>query len=122
MKRVMIVEDDELVQKLVAALIQRLGADPFVVDNLEKVERAIGEIETMSVAIVDLILPFETGWDIIDRIRKAGEEGAALPVIVFTGAVLSDHENERLLKKANAIIRKNDFNVDEFTDLLNQWI
>ncbi|NCC49605.1 MAG: response regulator [Spartobacteria bacterium] len=122
MKRVLIIEDDELVQKLIATLVRRLDAEPVIADSPETVENAIEQIETMSCAIVDLILPFETGWDIIDRIRKAGEAGTALPVVVFTGALISETEQNRLLEKVECIQRKNDFTIDGFTDLLRKWI
>jgi len=122
MKRVLIIEDDELVQKLVMTLVQKVGAEAVIADSPETVEAAIGEIETMCCAVVDLILPFETGWDIIDRIRKAGPAGKALPVAVFTGALVSETEQSRLLEKVSCIVRKNDFTIDSFMAMLQQWV
>src|SRR5438874_6527863 len=84
MLKVLIVEDDRNVASLVRHLLEEEGfVSSFSVDN----EGAWGSLtgEPPDAAIIDLgLLGGESGWDLIERIRK-DEKFAALPIVILTG-------------------------------------
>ena len=122
MKRVLILEDDDVVQQFMVKILKMLGAEPVVAGNPQKAEEALSNLENIDLAIVDLILPFITGWDVIDRIRKSGPAVKNLPIVVLTGAAVSEKEKAKLLAKVDAVVWKGDFALDEFVGILKRWL
>lgn len=85
MLKVLVVEDDRNVASLVRHLLEEEG---FVSTLSVDIEGAWGSIagEPPDAVIVDLgLLGGESGWDLVERIRK-DERYALLPVVILTGA------------------------------------
>ncbi len=122
MKKVMIVEDDEMVQKLLAKICQTMGLESFVAGDRQRTEDAIQAVDSFDLAVVDLIMPFITGWEVIDRLRSSGGKGATLPIIVLTGANVSEQEKERLLERVSEVIWKGGFTYKDFVETLKKWL
>ncbi|MFH0880756.1 MAG: response regulator [Lentisphaerota bacterium] len=122
MKRVLVVEDDEMVQELMSRILEKLGASFYIAGNRDKVEEAMTEVQTFDLAIVDLIMPFVTGWEVIDRIRSSSGKAATMPIVVLTGASVSDQEKDRLLKKVQEVVWKGHFTFTDFVTTLKRWI
>ena len=84
MLKVLIVEDDRNVASLVRHLLEEEG---FVSSFSVDIEGAWGSLsgEPPDAAIIDLgLLGGESGWDLIERIRK-DEKFAKLPIVILTG-------------------------------------
>jgi DNA-binding response OmpR family regulator len=85
MLKVLIVEDDRNVASLVRHLLEEEG---FVSSFSVDIEGAWGSLtgEPPDAAIIDLgLLGGESGWDLIERIRK-DEKFGSLPVVILTGS------------------------------------
>jgi DNA-binding response OmpR family regulator len=67
--RVLVLDDDVSMQKLVAALLRRAGFHPDVVNSGRA---AIGALEkkTYAVALLDLMMPHEGGMTVLQHLRK----------------------------------------------------
>ena len=122
MKRVLILEDDDVVQQFMVKILKMLGAEPVIAGSPQKAEEALSNLESIDLAIVDLILPFITGWEVIDRIRKSGPAVGNIPIVVLTGASVSEKEKAKLLTKVDAVVWKGDFALDEFVGILKRWL
>ena len=122
MKKMLVVEDDALVQELMGKIAERNRYSLVVAGSRDRVEDALENIQSIDFAIVDLIMPFVTGWDVIDRIRAAGGKAATMPIIVLTGASVSDEEKNRLLKKVNAVVWKGNFTYANFISVVKSLV
>jgi CheY-like chemotaxis protein len=122
-KQVLVVDDDDVVQQLVKMMVERRGAKAALAGNGDEVNRlfASGAMSNFTLFFVDLILPDITGWDIIARL-KDDPATAGVPIVVLTGALLSEAEKERILGRANAVLEKKHFTMAAFEKLLDQWL
>lgn len=121
-KNVLIVEDEEVVQKLLKLLIEKRGASVTTASSAKEAEQIFKQkSRRFDLISLDLILPEVTGWDILERIRSTPETRDT-PVIIFTGAALSAKEEEKMLQKANAVIEKSSFTLLAFDKILDQWL
>jgi CheY-like chemotaxis protein len=80
---VLIVEDEEASREMLEEFLTlegfRVKAATDGLDALEKMD------ETVSVVLLDLLMPRMTGWELIERLRSEGTLGA-LRVVVMTSA------------------------------------
>ncbi|HEY8946118.1 MAG TPA: HAMP domain-containing protein, partial [Polyangiaceae bacterium] len=102
--RVLIVEDDEVQRRSMVELIAGNEAQSTAVSSAEEALRAI-EQEHFDCVVLDLGLPGESGFQLLERLR-ANPEKASLPVIVYTSRELSRKEETQLKKVTNSIILK----------------
>lgn len=117
-KRILIVDDDKVVLELFAKVAERLGAEAVAVSSVAKAKARLEENSAFTLILVDLIMPNESGWDLLDEIKR-NQETADIPVIVTTGATLSQKEMDKLLLRACAVVSKGAFDLDKFRKLLD---
>ncbi len=105
-KRLLIVEDDDVQRQAIASLI---GSDNVQAMGVGTASEALAMLEsqTFDCAIVDLKLPDMTGARLIEKIRKQAAL-TDLPIIVYTGKELSRRERTRLGKSAQTIVMKDE--------------
>jgi CheY-like chemotaxis protein len=94
MRRVLVVEDDAVMSESIRELLRTSKTEVVLTATLA---RALAQLATSSFdcIVTDLALPGGTGYDLLDQLA-ADASRAALPVIVYTGRVLSDDEEQRL--------------------------
>jgi CheY-like chemotaxis protein len=80
-KRVLVVDDDAAVREAIKAVLERAGYQvKLAMDGREAVARFWGE--RFDLLILDLNLPFLSGWDVFER---ATTRYPLVPVIIITG-------------------------------------
>ncbi|WP_233835662.1 response regulator [Paraburkholderia sp. ZP32-5] len=104
LKRVLVIEDDAPMRESIRALLQSENTEIVAVATLADALRQLAEI-SFDCVVTDLALPDGTGYDLLERLA-ANTEHAALPVIVYTGRMLSDEEEHRLRRYSKSIIIK----------------
>ena len=109
-KRVLIVDDDELVQSILERVVEHVGAETVTVDSVGAAVAVIKDDPHFDLILLDLIMPVETGWQLLDRL-DAEFNMAHVPVIAVTGVQLSKEESKKLSNRTCAVIRKGDFDV-----------
>lgn len=120
-KRVLVVEDDKAVQQLFQKLLEKRKAAVTVVSSGREANRLLTEKHHYNLVFLDLILPEVTGWEVLEKLR-ANPATSATPVVIFTGAALSNDEKEKMLKKVNMVVEKNQFSLEVFDRILDQWL
>ena len=82
MKKILIVEDDQFLQSLVA---RKFAVDGFEVKVATNGTEAISSIvsEKPDIILLDLLLPEIDGFEVLERMRS-DETMKAIPVIVFS--------------------------------------
>lgn len=121
-KNVLIIEDEESIQQLLKLLVEKRGAAATVASSSQEVANLLKEPGLrFNLIFLDLILPNVTGWDILEIIRS-NPKTSDTPVIVLTGAVLSEMEKEKMLHKVNAVMEKTRFTFQNFYKVMEKWM
>ncbi|WP_321901124.1 response regulator [Paraburkholderia tropica] len=103
-KRVLVIEDDHAMRESIRALLVGDGVEIVAVGTLADAHAQIAQ-GAFDCIVTDLTLPDGTGYDLLETL--AGEAGVApLPVIVYTGRMLSDDDEQRLRRYSKSIIIK----------------
>ncbi len=116
-KTVLIADDNELVAQLLTKITESVGFSVIVAKDARAALEAIEKCPRFELAIIDLIMPLGSGWDVIDKFKSHPEHGNS-PVVVITGARISAEERRKLLTKATAIVDKVEFNVENMKNLI----
>lgn len=90
--KIMVVDDEPDLTRLVAHHLQRDGFEAVCVSNGAEALRQIAG-QTISLLILDLMMPGESGLDVCKKIRNKPET-ATLPIIMLTA---KDEESERVI-------------------------
>lgn len=117
-KRILIVDDNKVVRALFKAIGNGIGVETVAVSNAQDAKAKLKEGTSFALILIDLIMPHESGWSLLDEI-KCNPDTANVPVIITTGAILSPQEMDKLLQKSCAVVQKGTFNLDQFKKLLN---
>jgi CheY-like chemotaxis protein len=103
-KRLLIVEDDEVQRK---SLVELIGAGDIAVTAVENGEAALAALDEQpfDCMVLDLRLPDMTGVDLIKQ-TKTRLASKRMPVIVYTGKELTREEETELRQVSESIIVK----------------
>jgi HAMP domain-containing protein/signal transduction histidine kinase/DNA-binding response OmpR family regulator len=114
-KRLLVVEDNEIQRRLVEEFI---GGDDVQMTGVARGADALTALATgeFDCALVDLGLPDMSGFELIDRIRNELKLDD-LPIIVHTGRELTAEEAKLLHEQAEAVVVKD---VEAFDRLLDE--
>lgn len=104
LKRLLIVEDDEIQRK---AIIELIGHDDVAITAVSTGSEALNELHSQryDCMVLDLMLTDMTGFELLDQIRD-DEYLNDLPIIIYTGKELDSKEEMKLRKYAESIIIK----------------
>jgi CheY-like chemotaxis protein len=104
MRRVLVVEDDPTLRKSIHAL---LASETVSIVEAGSIAEALDEMKqrTFDCVVMDLALPDGSGYELLERVSTSGEF-ASPPVIVYTGRLLSQEEEQRLRRYSKSIIIK----------------
>ena len=104
-QRVLIVEDNEHAAYLLRTLLERAGyavsVSPDGRDALEK----LGSMEPVDVVILDLMLPYVSGYQVLIEARQ-NPKWQRVPIVVVTGRTLEMDAVRALETGANDFVRK----------------
>jgi CheY-like chemotaxis protein len=103
-RRLLVVEDDPAEQLSVAEL---LGYDDIEILTAETGAAALQAMraQAFDCVVLDLRLPDMSGFELLEQIQTDAKL-RDVPIIVFTGRDLSDHEEAELRKNAKSIVLK----------------
>lgn len=117
-KRILIIDDDQLVRDLYTAIAERLGAEAVTVGTAKDARAKLKEETRFDLILMDLILPHENGWEFLDKLNLDAST-AGIPVIIITGASLSQKEVDKLLRRTSAVVQKGTFELGKFRKLID---
>ena len=119
-KKVLIVEDDEVVRRHLAAAIETAGIE---ITSVQTGRQACQEIAdgVFDCMILDLGLPDMTGFDLLQRLRDQQPDDLP-PVVVYTGRSLTRPEHKALSRHAGAIVLKGVDSEDRVLDEVSLFL
>ena len=117
MPRVLVVDDNESIRRLVTRVLQRHDMEvEEAVDGehaLQKLEEA--EYDTV---VLDLMMPRQSGYDVIKTLQRMRPELLKRTVVMTAAAAKMDHE---LLKNVQAVVSK-PFAITDLADVVANCI
>ncbi|HPN84013.1 MAG TPA: response regulator [Victivallales bacterium] len=121
-KKILIVDDDKDIRNFFS---QALISENYEIFTAENGDRAIeimrGQKSPFSLAVIDFMMPHRTGWDLIEHIRtKSGHR--KVPIIVFTGLLVSQEMIDKIQKECFVILQKGDFDLESFKKIAKEAI
>ena len=120
-KRVLVVDDNDIVCSVIAKVLDKRGADVVIAHSGKSAKKALHKFKHFDAVILDLIMPYASGWDILNLIRSNADT-AHTPVIIFSGATISSDEKAKLAERADAFVDKETFNLAQFENTLDELL
>jgi len=103
--RALVVEDNEHVAYMLEFFLRRAGYDVTSVLNGRDAQAAIGNVTPVDVVLLDLMLPYVSGYRLITEIRD-DPLWQHVPIVVISGKVLEQDIVRALDLGANDYITK----------------
>ena len=89
MKKILIVEDHEILKNELSKKIQAAGYESLMASNGDDALALVIK-EQPSCILLDISLPTINGLEVLRLIRQSGELGSTIPVILLTNLNMSD--------------------------------
>lgn len=118
--RALVVEDNEHVSYMLRFMLERAGYDVILAPNGRDAQSAIRNIEPVDVVVLDLMLPYVSGYQLIREIRE-DHDWQYTPIVVLSGKVLEDDIVRALDLGANDYVTK-PFRPDELLARLRRVV
>jgi len=103
--RALVVEDNEHVCYMLEFILRRAGYDVNAVNNGRDAQAAIDNLEPVDVIVLDLMLPYISGYQLIGEIRD-NPEWQHVPIVVLSGKVMEHDIVKALDLGANDYVTK----------------
>lgn len=103
--KILIAEDSEANQLLLAHMLTTLGADVEIAgDGIEALNKL--EVEAFDAALIDIEMPRLSGIEVMRSIRAGGGRHAAMPILAVTAYVLRANREAIYAAGADSILAK----------------
>lgn len=103
--RALVVEDNEHVAYMLEFMLERAGYDVTLAANGRDAQAAIENIERVDVILLDLMLPYVSGYQLIAEIRE-NHDWQYVPIVVLSGKILEEDIVKALDLGANDYVTK----------------
>jgi DNA-binding response OmpR family regulator len=103
--RALVVEDNEHVAYMLRFMLERAGYDVVLAPNGRDAQAAIENLEPVDVVLLDLMLPYVSGYQLISDIRDH-RNWQYVPIVVLSAKVLEEDIVRALDLGANDYVTK----------------
>ena len=117
---VLVVDDDEASLRLMAAALTQLGFRTVGMQSGEEALRAAGNAPPAAI-VLDLLMPGLDGFEFLHRLRDSPATRHT-PVLIWSVKDLSTHEQARLSRSVQAILRKGHGGIPALLDDLRRFL
>ncbi len=119
MRKVLIVDDDPFIRKLIATTLEDVAGFDLqeAADGVEALE--LVRAHRPDAIVLDMVLPRVDGFGVLERLH-ADPETRGIPVVVLTAKQLSPEERAVLRTRAVLLLEKSDYSARELRELIRQ--
>lgn len=119
-KKILIVDDDVFILKTICPKFQK---NSYEVKLAKNVDEAITTLETYrpDIILLDIILPGESGIEILKRI-KSKSETKSIPIVIFSNLSSEEEHEEAMKLGAIKYIVKADFTPDKVVEEIDNLL
>ena len=115
MATVMVVDDEDVLLEMVAALIEDMGHHPLTATNGQEALKILASQESLPTLIIsDIMMPRMNGFEMIQAL-KAHPEWSVIPVVLMSaaGRPVTNHHAEQFVRKP--------FNLDTMMEIVERY-
>lgn len=113
MKRVLIVDDEPNVSRMLERSLRIKGIEAVPVDST-KAARTMAALQNFDAVLVDVLLKSENGWDTLRLLREVCDA----PILMMTGAEVTEEMRDDARALGAREVLQKPFGVDELLLLL----
>jgi CheY-like chemotaxis protein len=118
MKKILIVEDDNILQRAIATALTDAGYEIIeAVDGSEGIKKA--QSESPDLILLDLLMPKKDGWEVLETIKK-DDKTKGIPVLVLTVYEGEDSISKCMELGAKGYFLKSKYSLDEIVDKVKE--
>ncbi|HEY9793918.1 MAG TPA: response regulator [Candidatus Obscuribacterales bacterium] len=119
---ILVVEDNNMLQRLISLLAQKYGLDADVVSNGCDALAALENGRTYSLVLMDWLMPDMDGLECTQLIR-AGEKmnGGHIPIVAMT-ANADDSDRKKCLATGMDDYMSKPFTQEQFREIIARWV
>jgi DNA-binding response OmpR family regulator len=118
-KKILIVDDEEDISKLVRLILEDEGYEVHAAPNGEEALDLLRE-ELYDLVLLDLLMPGMSGWDVLKQLRT-NAKGNQTPVILLTGRSTNLKDLQQDMLQYSAYITK-PFHPDDLVARIKQVV
>jgi len=118
-KKILVVDDDDLLRDFYVKVIKGEGFEPVSACNGDEAIDRLKENPDFSLAIVDLLMPIRTGWELIEYMKEE-DELKDIPIIALTGLAASFDEFQKVEEICNGVMHKGKFELPDFIEMIRK--
>jgi len=115
--KVLVVDDDELLRDFYSKVLKSEGFDSVPAPDGDAAIEILNKESDFVLAIIDLLMPVRTGWELIEFIKK-DDKLKNIPVIALTGLASSFDDFHNVESVCDAILHKGKFELPEFIETI----
>jgi CheY-like chemotaxis protein len=117
-KVILICDDDDLLREFYSRVLKTQGFKTVPAVNGDEAVQILesGDVH-IDIAIIDLLMPVRTGWELIEYM-KSKDNLKHIPVIAVTGLATSFNEFEKVKATCEAVLHKGDFDLEQFNFII----
>lgn len=120
--KVLIVDDDEMLRNFYSRILNSQGYESIcAADGEEAIATLEKEKDNIRLAIIDLLMPVRTGWELVQYMKK-NQDLKEIPVVITTGIEHVSDEFENIKGLCEAVIYKSELDLDKFKKLIKSII
>ena len=117
-RRLLVIDDDVMVHKVIEAAAQRHGIEVSIAGDGREGIAFLKENRGVDLVLVDLLMPFVSGWDAVEFLVKEGQETSPY-VVVMSGAPIQEVEKKKIGSRVDGFMAKDTFSLKRFDALLS---
>ncbi len=117
-RRVLIVDDDDLLRDFYVKVIKGEGFETVNASNGDEAIEKLNENPDFVLAIIDLLMPIRTGWELIEYMKEE-DNLKNIPIVALTGLAASFDEFQQVEEVCDAVMHKGKFELSEFIEIIN---
>ncbi|HQH33339.1 MAG TPA: response regulator, partial [Petrotogaceae bacterium] len=103
---ILVVEDNEINQKLICAILKKRGWNPLVADNGLKALEVLKD-KSFDIILMDVQMPYMDGYETTRRIRQSENQTVAkIPIVAMTAYAMTEHRQSCIKSGMNDYITK----------------
>jgi len=103
--RILVVEDNEINQEIILAMIDQLGHRTVVVENGVEAIAAAADND-FDLILMDLQMPKMGGMEAVERIRRVGGQRSEVPIVAVTALAMPNVRSEILAAGMQDLVTK----------------
>lgn len=120
MKKILLVEDNSMNQRLTSTLLKKKGWDVKVAVNGKEAVKTL-EMEAFDLILMDIQMPEMDGMEAAGEIRKR-KETETIPIIAFTASAVQGDEVEKFMRAGMDDYIEKPINKKTFYSIIEKYI